>query len=261
MSKYYYLDKENKIGPLNIEELKKANINASTYIWYSGIQKWTKLENIDSLKHILDKVNKVNYYVREGNEKKGPYTIEDLNKKTIYPNTLIWTKKLDEWTKAKELNELEKIITPQLNTNKDYDTYKDEENENFTGNQNDTKKHIINQKAENSNKSVYNSGAFFQRPFSHKGRIGRLEFFVVIILFFIVYMFSTFIMETVYDGIIAVIAFLLLLFNNYFLIVNIAKRSHDIGNSGWFQLIPFYALYLLFATGVGSDNEWGNPPK
>ena len=38
------------------------------------------------------------------------------------------------------------------------------------------------------------------------------------------------------------------------------RRVHDGGKSGWFILIPFYNLYLLFGVdGDQSDNEYGAP--
>lgn len=39
------------------------------------------------------------------------------------------------------------------------------------------------------------------------------------------------------------------------------RRSHDIGNSGWFVLIPFYGLWLLFKDGDKGPNEYGADPK
>lgn len=40
-----------------------------------------------------------------------------------------------------------------------------------------------------------------------------------------------------------------------------AKRCHDRNNSGFFQLIPFYAFWMLFAAGDKGDNDFGPDPK
>ncbi len=39
------------------------------------------------------------------------------------------------------------------------------------------------------------------------------------------------------------------------------RRMHDVGKSGWFLLIPFYNLILLFSAGDEGVNEYGPDPK
>lgn len=39
------------------------------------------------------------------------------------------------------------------------------------------------------------------------------------------------------------------------------RRMHDVGKSGWFQLIPFYNLYLCLKSGDVGENQYGPDPK
>lgn len=40
-----------------------------------------------------------------------------------------------------------------------------------------------------------------------------------------------------------------------------SKRCHDRNNSGWYQLIPFYGLWMIFASGDEDENDYGESPK
>lgn len=40
-----------------------------------------------------------------------------------------------------------------------------------------------------------------------------------------------------------------------------AKRCHDMDNSGWYQLIPFYMLWMIFKKGDSGSNSYGDDPK
>jgi uncharacterized membrane protein YhaH (DUF805 family) len=39
------------------------------------------------------------------------------------------------------------------------------------------------------------------------------------------------------------------------------RRMHDVGNSGWFILIPIYNLILALTSGNTGPNEYGPDPK
>jgi uncharacterized membrane protein YhaH (DUF805 family) len=40
-----------------------------------------------------------------------------------------------------------------------------------------------------------------------------------------------------------------------------SKRCHDIGSSGWMQVVPFYFLWMLFKNGDAGENKYGVDPK
>ena len=54
---------------------------------------------------------------------------------------------------------------------------------------------------------------------------------------------------------------LLFLVSSWIFIMAGAKRCHDRGNSGFFQFIPFYGLWMLFGDGEPGTNQYGPNPK
>jgi uncharacterized membrane protein YhaH (DUF805 family) len=38
------------------------------------------------------------------------------------------------------------------------------------------------------------------------------------------------------------------------------RRNHDANRSGWFILLPFYNIYLLFVSTYPEENDWGPVP-
>lgn len=101
----------------------------------------------------------------------------------------------------------------------------------------------------------------FEQPFSLKGRIGRTEYWLSSFVYLLYSSFLAFIdldnLEPKYH----LLFLLLCLPAVWFMITQGAKRCHDRGNSGWYQIIPFYGLWMLFAKGDEVNNRYGDAPK
>ena len=97
----------------------------------------------------------------------------------------------------------------------------------------------------------------FSNPLSFKGRIRRTEFGISFIIFFVLATIVNifFVYGTPYY-------WLVIIPIEWFILAQGAKRCHDMGNSGWFQIIPFYVLWMLFAKGEsGVANQYGTNPN
>ena len=102
----------------------------------------------------------------------------------------------------------------------------------------------------------------FAHPFSFNGRIRRTEFNLSLLFYYVYYSIVTFLCKRIGSVEAMGIVILLLLIPAYwFLIAQNAKRSHDLGHNGWWQLIPFYVLWLIFKDSNEGDNEYGQYPK
>ena len=106
----------------------------------------------------------------------------------------------------------------------------------------------------------------FNNPFSFEGRIRRSEFGLSFIIFIFARAIIVFVTaalmynkDNTFDSFL--IALLLTILPIWFLWAQGSKRCHDLGNSGWFQLIPFYFFWMLFADGEPGANSYGENPK
>lgn len=116
---------------------------------------------------------------------------------------------------------------------------------------------------------ISNRGGMFNRPFSLKGRIRRSEYGLSVILYSVLAVILQTIMASMASSApsdkSAPFAILLLLIPYvmlwWFMVAQGAKRCHDMGHSGWYQLIPFYGLLMLFMNGDKGTNEYGDNPK
>lgn len=100
----------------------------------------------------------------------------------------------------------------------------------------------------------------FQNPFSFEGRIRRTEYGLSFIIYAVIAGIINIIIAAGQgdDNAFMMIAYFPML---WFLWAQGAKRCHDLGNNGWWQLIPFYTLWLIFQDGQPGLNQYGENPK
>ena len=111
-------------------------------------------------------------------------------------------------------------------------------------------------KNEKSSYSNQKKPSMFRAPFSFDGRIRRLEYGLsYMVSYFLLQVFSVMFIEIPIMILICVFVYM------WFNLAQGAKRCHDRGNSGWFQLIPFYGLWMLFGDGDTGENQYGINPK
>jgi uncharacterized membrane protein YhaH (DUF805 family) len=176
--------------------------------------------------------NEIKYYYSENGSTLGPYSLSQLLEK-IDAETLVYREGI-EWTNAKDVEELRKFFKMQQST---------------------TTNNFIHTNLSSASAESSNKQKMFSSPFSFEGRIRRLEYGISTIIYYVVYLIVLGISTK------APIMGLVMLPIIWFILAQGAKRCHDRGNSGWYQIIPFYVLWMLFAEGDKEANEYGNPPK
>jgi uncharacterized membrane protein YhaH (DUF805 family) len=97
--------------------------------------------------------------------------------------------------------------------------------------------------------------ACFSKYATFSGRATRSEYWYFELFYLIVLVVASIIDPTT-SGVLSNLVFLV------FIVPIVAagcRRMHDVGKSGWFQIIPFYGLYLACQPSAG-DNEYGPRP-
>jgi uncharacterized membrane protein YhaH (DUF805 family) len=100
----------------------------------------------------------------------------------------------------------------------------------------------------------------FKKPFSFEGRIRRLEYGLSNLIFLVPYFLIAPYMQLgeLTEQLVALIIYIPL---GWFILAQGTKRCHDKGVNGWWQLLPFYGLIILFYRGDIGPNDYGEDPK
>lgn len=100
--------------------------------------------------------------------------------------------------------------------------------------------------------------------FNFKGRVGRVPYWLVVFSIYVIGLFFFVLEETmrsinvqVENSVLSTMVLVLLVLYFYVVLAVGAKRCHDLGHSGWFQMIPFYGFVMLFGAGDRDGNEYG----
>lgn len=102
--------------------------------------------------------------------------------------------------------------------------------------------------------------SMFSHPFSFKGRIRRLEYGLSYIIYYLWYGIISIAVDGGSDAA-NIVCLISIIPAIWFMLAQGCKRCHDRENSGWYQIIPFYFLWMLFADGDVGENNYGPNPK
>lgn len=84
----------------------------------------------------------------------------------------------------------------------------------------------------------------FKAPFSFEGKIKRTEYIISLFIYIVFISFINAVPNSDFPYIIILIPLL------WFLWAQGAKRCHDLGHNGWWQIIPFYFIWMSSAPSI-----------
>jgi uncharacterized membrane protein YhaH (DUF805 family) len=103
-----------------------------------------------------------------------------------------------------------------------------------------------------NSKQIFNLNTInmFKAPFSFNGRIKRQEYALTALIYIVSLIAVSAVSAT------SPVVGVLILPVIWFLWAQGAKRCHDLGKNGWYQIIPFYPFVLLFSKGDSGRNQY-----
>lgn len=163
-------------------------------------------------------------------------------------------------------DELRKMFSNKKRTDKFSDNKKNDiNNENIADEANANAQNTLTNTNSDTVRITYERKNMFSNPFSFYGRIRRLEYIFSFLFLLIILISFAFITNSLEDSsnqsLLGAIFFIFMVPTCWFIIAQGVKRSHDLGKPGWWQLIPFWGLFMLFEDGEIRNNEYGAYPK
>lgn len=188
------------------------------------------------------------YFYSDNGNQKGPVSYDELKKAGISKETLVWRDGFDDWREAGTVPELSGIfmeMPPRAESTI----------QNVASSSSDYKKEEV------KNTELDNT-KMFKNAFLFKGRARRSEFWLAYIIFMACMMIPAAISDAMGDSdALAVLGIIIIFGGLYFFLSEGTRRCHDLGHSGFWMLIPYYILWMLFQNSKEGPNEYGNNPK
>jgi uncharacterized membrane protein YhaH (DUF805 family) len=244
MKRYFYILDGKRIGPLSFEEIKATDISEETLVWYEGLENWQPAGKLGEFLYLSVRPEETKPVVEDSVE--SIEIIEPLIR--------------DEPVSTQEAISENAVIAVD-NAPVVYQNSVESQLKAYTSSMNQY--HGIDDPfASAQHQMIYPKQPMFSNPFGFKGRIRRTEYWLSI---FIGYVYLFFVLGLVGytngSSNLGSVGFLFLIPFYWFLIAQNTKRCHDRGNSGWFQIIPFYGLWMAFGESDRFVNDYGPNPK
>ena len=94
--------------------------------------------------------------------------------------------------------------------------------------------------------------------FSFKGRAKRSEYWAVNLPIAFLGQMSNMIPDDAFENLVVSLSVIIMAILMIWIgIATKTRRCHDLGHNGFWQFIPFYAIWMGFVEGESGDNEYG----